>query len=386
MTADRTATWSYPTTVRFGAGRIAELPEAARAAGMARPLLVTDRGLAEAPMITAARASLAEAGLAPGLFAELSGDPGDAAVSAGVAALREGGHDGVIAMGGGAALDLGKAVAFMAGQTRPFADFEDKADWWTRANAEAIRPVIAVPTTAGTGSEVGRAAVLSDAASGRKLIVFHPRLLPVEAICDPALTAGLPRAMTVGTGFDAIAHCLEALVAPHWHPMSRGVALEGLRLALPALPRAAEAPEDLAARGDMMAAALMGAVAFQRGLGAVHALSHPIGARFHTHHGTTNAVLLPAVLRAVAPAAREALDQAAALCAIAGGAEGLIDQVVALRRALGVPETLADLGVPREGAEALIPDALLDPSCGGSPVPLTAEALSRILDAAYRPA
>ncbi len=382
---DRRGDWSFPTAVRFGAGRLAELAEAARAAGLARPLLVSDRGLAGSEIVARARGILSDAGLGDAVFAEVGQNPDETDLAAGLAAFREGGHDGVVAIGGGSALDLGKLVALMAGQTRPVWDFEDVGDRWTRADAAAIRPIVAVPTTAGTGSEVGRAGVLTDAAKGRKVIVFHPRMLPAQVICDPELTLGLPRGLTVGTGFDALAHNLEAWLSPHWQPLCAGIALEGLRLALAALPRVAARPDDLGARADMMAAAAMGAIAFQKGLGAIHALSHPIGARFGTHHGTTNAVVAPAVLDWLLPTQRRKLDEAAAHAGVAGGAEGLLARIGALRAELGVPDTLGDLGVPREAIPALIPGVLADPSCGGSPVALDAAAAAALLEAAFRP-
>ncbi|MEM6712742.1 MAG: iron-containing alcohol dehydrogenase, partial [Pseudomonadota bacterium] len=254
------ATWSYPTSIRFGVGRIAELGEACHAAGIAKPLLVTDRGLADAPITIRALDLLDKAKLERASFAGVDGDPDDDDLAEGIEAFRDGGHDGVVAFGGGSALDLGKLIAFMAGQTRPVWDFEDIGDWWTRANASAIAPIVAVPTTAGTGSEVGRAGVLTNKAAREKKIIFHPRILPSEVICDPELTVGLPPHLTAGTGMDALAHCVEAYCAPGFHPMSHGIALEGMRLVFDALPSAVKDGSDIAARADMMAAALMGAV------------------------------------------------------------------------------------------------------------------------------
>ena len=232
-----TGNWSYPTAIRFGAGRIAEIASACRDAGISRPLLVTDRGLATME-ITTRTLDLEEAGLGRAMFSEVDPNPTDANVEAGLAVYREGGFDGVIAFGGGSGLDLGKALAFMAGQTRPIWDFEDIGDWWTRADPAGIHPVIAVPTTAGTGSEVGRASVITNPASQEKKIIFHPKMLPVVVICDPELTVGMPPAITAGTGLDAFAHCVEAYSSPHYHPMSQGIALEGMRLVKDYLPRA----------------------------------------------------------------------------------------------------------------------------------------------------
>jgi alcohol dehydrogenase class IV len=367
------ATWSYPTHVRFGAGRIAELGDAARTAGMARPLLVTDRGLAGMSITARALDAMEGAGLGRAAFAGVDPNPTGANLDAGVAAYREGGHDGVVAFGGGSALDLGKTVAFMAGQTRPVWDFEDLGDNWTRADAAAIAPVIAVPTTAGTGSEVGRAGVITDEASHEKKIIFHPGMLPRAVIADPELTVGLPPALTAGTGLDAFAHCVEAYSSPHFHPMSHGIALEGMRLVIAFLPRAFRDGADLEARAQMMAAAMMGAVAFQKGLGAIHALSHPVGAVHGTHHGTTNAVCMPAVLDFNAPAIAERFDRAAGYLGVEGGFDGFRAFVRRFNDRLGVPERLSGLGVRAPDLDALTEAALRDPSVGGNPVEMTRE-------------
>jgi alcohol dehydrogenase class IV len=364
------ATWSYPTHIRFGAGRLAELAETCRTAGMARPLLVTDRGLAAMSITARALDMLEEAGLGRAVFAEVDPNPTGANLDAGVAAYRAGGHDGVVAFGGGSALDLGKTVAFMAGQTRPVWDFEDVGDWWTRADASAIAPVIAVPTTAGTGSEVGRAGVITNEATHEKKIIYHPGMLPAAVIADPELTVGLPPALTAGTGLDAFAHCVEAFSSPHYHPMSAGIALEGMRLVIEFLPRAYADGADIEARGHMMSAAAMGAVAFQKGLGAIHALSHPIGAVHGTHHGTTNAVCMPAVLEFNAPAVAERFDRAAGYLGIAGGFDGFRAFVAGFNARLGVPERLSGIGVADPDVDALTEAALRDPSVGGNPVPL----------------
>ena len=250
-----TANWSYPTTIRFGAGRIQELGAACAAAGMTRPLLITDRGLAALPVTETALSVMQAAGLGRALFAEVDPNPTEANLAAGIAAYNAGGHDGVIAFGGGSGLDLAKTVAFMCGQDRPVWDYEDIGDWWTRADASAIAPIIAVPTTAGTGSEVGRATVLTNSETHMKKIIFHPRMLPAQVICDPELTVGMPPAITAGTGMDAFAHCLEAYCSPHYHPMSQGIALEGMRLVNTYLPRAYDDGGDLEARAHMMSAA-----------------------------------------------------------------------------------------------------------------------------------
>ncbi|MEL6478786.1 MAG: iron-containing alcohol dehydrogenase [Pseudomonadota bacterium] len=374
-----TATWSYPTTIRFGAGRISELPAACAAAGMARPLLVTDRGLAGMEITSRTRSILAEAGLGDALFAEVDANPNGANLAAGVEAFRAGGHDGVVAFGGGSGLDLGKTIAFMAGQTRPVWDFEDIGDWWTRADADAIAPIVAVPTTAGTGSEVGRASVLTRSETQEKKIIFHPKMLPAQVIADPELTLGLPKAITAGTGLDAFAHCVEAYCSPHYHPMSHGMALEGMRLVQTYLPRAYADGSDLEARSQMMAAAAIGAVAFQKGLGAIHAISHPVGAIHHTHHGTTNAVCMPAVLRFNRPAIEPAMVRAAAYLGIEGGFDGFLEFVTGLNAAMGIPQRLGDLGVTNADIPRLAAAAMADPSAGGNPVPLTEATLRDLI-------
>src|SRR6056297_1059034 len=332
-----TANWSYPTAIRFGAGRIKELAEACKAAGIQRPLLVTDRGLAALPVTQTALDILEAAGLGRGLFAEVDPNPNEQNLAAGVEAFREGGHDGVIAFGGGSGLDLGKMVAFMAGQTRPVWDFEDIGDWWTRADADVIAPIVAVPTTAGTGSEVGRASVITNSQTHVKKIIFHPKVLPSVVICDPELTIGMPPAITAGTGLDAFAHCVEAYSSPHYHPMSQGIALEGMRLVKEYLPRAYADGADIEARAQMMSAAAMGATAFQKGLGAIHAMSHPIGAHFNTHHGTTNAVCMPTVLAFNAPAIADRFVAVAAYLGIDGGFDGFCSFVQGLNDSLGIP-------------------------------------------------
>lgn len=374
------ANWSYPTAIRFGAGRIAELPDACRAAGIARPLLVTDRGLASLPVTARALDILDAAGLGRAIFADVDPNPTDANLAAGIAAFRAGGHDGVVAFGGGSGLDLGKCIAFMAGQTRPVWDFEDVGDWWTRADAAAIRPSVAVPTTAGTGSEVGRAAVITDSASHTKKVIFHPRMLPSVTICDPELTISMPPAVTAGTGMDALAHCVEAWCSPSYHPMSAGIALEGMRLVKENLPRAHADGGDLEARAHMMSAAAMGAVAFQKGLGAVHALSHPVGAIYGTHHGTTNAVVMPAVLRFNRPAIEAQIARAAAYLDIAGGFDGFVAWIEALNAALGIPARLAALGVGRDRIAEMAAMAVVDPTAGGNPVPLTEAAAAELYE------
>jgi len=380
MTAP-TANWSYPTAVKFGPGRIAELAEHCRAAGIARPLLVTDRALASLPITAAALDVLDAAGLGRAMFSEVDPNPNEANMEAGIAAYRAGGHDGVVCFGGGSALDLGKMIALMVGQTIPVWDLEDVGDWWTRADAAKIAPIVAVPTTAGTGSEVGRAGVLTNSATHRKKIIFHPKLLPAVTICDPELTVGMPKFITAGTGMDALAHCLEAYCSPHYHPMSQGIALEGLRLVFENLPRAYADGTDIEARAHMMSAAAMGAVAFQKGLGAIHSLSHPVGAVYGTHHGTTNAVVMPMVLAFNRPAVEDRIARAAAYLGIAGGFDGFMDRIMELRAELSIPANLTAMGVEAARLDELTEMALEDPSCGGNPIPMTRENTRALFDA-----
>jgi len=366
-----TANWSYPTAIRFGAGRIAEIADACAVAGITKPLLITDRGLADMEITTRTLDLLDAGGLGRAIFADVDPNPNEKNAAAGVRAFREGGHDGVVAFGGGSGLDLGKLVAFLAGQTRPLWDFEDIGDWWTRADSDAIAPIVAVPTTAGTGSEVGRASVITNSETEEKKIIFHPKFLPAVVICDPELTVGMPKFITAGTGLDAFAHCVEAFSSPHYHPMSQGMALEGMRLVKDYLPRAFADGSDLEARAHMMSAAAMGATAFQKGLGAIHALSHPIGAIYHTHHGTTNAVCMPAVLQFNKSAISERFDMAAHYLGIAGGFDGFCAFVDDLNARMGIPRTLAGLGIENLDVDRVVKGALVDPSTGGNPVEMT---------------
>ncbi|WP_138935695.1 iron-containing alcohol dehydrogenase [Roseovarius arcticus] len=376
-----TGNWSYPTSVKFGAGRIKELPAACAQAGITRPLLVTDKGLANLPITAQVLDIMEGAGLGRGIFSEVDPNPNEKNLDAGVAAYKSGGHDGVIAFGGGSGLDLGKMVAFMAGQSRLVWDYEDVDDWWTRADADAIAPIIAVPTTAGTGSEVGRASVITNSATHVKKIIFHPKVMPEVVICDPELTTGMPKFITAGTGLDAFAHCVEAFSSPNYHPMSQGMALEGMRLVKDYLPRAYADGTDLEARAHMMSAAMMGATAFQKGLGAIHAMSHPVGAVFGTHHGTTNAVCMPAVLQLNAPEIRDRFRTAAAYLDIDGGFDGFCAFVQEFNDALGIPRKLSEMGVEAERIDDLVAEAIQDPSCGGNPVKLTKENLRALYEA-----
>jgi len=381
MTSPR-SNWNYPTAIRFGAGRIAELPDACRDAGMTRPLLVTDPFLATQAMTGRAIAILNEAGLPAGLFADIKPNPVETNVYRGLEALRSGGHDGVVAFGGGSALDAGKVVAFMAGQTRPMWDFEDIGDWYTRADPKGIAPIVAVPTTAGTGSEVGRAGVITQEATHTKKVIFHPLMMPKVTICDPELTVGMPPHITAGTGLDALAHCLEAYCAPSYHPMAEGIAVEGMRLVKEYLPRAYREGADIEARAQMMSAAAMGATAFQKGLGAIHALSHPVGALYDTHHGLTNAVFMPYVLIYNRSAIETKIERLAAYLGLTGRFDAFLEWVLGLRRDLGVPHTLEGLKIGPERFDEMSAMAPEDPTAGGNPVPITQDTARHLYEEA----
>ena len=360
------------------------LGEAAKGAGFKKPLIVTDPGLAKLPVIAKARESLEKAGIPSAVWAEVVPNPTESNMKAGIAVFQKGGHDSVIAIGGGSGLDQGKLVAFMTGQTRSVFDFEDIGDWWTRADASKIAPVIAIPTTAGTGSEVGRAAVVTNEATHEKKIIFHPKMLPVVTICDPELTVPLPAKLTAGTGMDALAHCLEAYCAPTYHPMGAGIAIEGIQLVKEYLAKAVKSPGDLDARGNMMSAAAMGAVAFQKGLGAIHSLSHPVGGFYNTHHGMTNGVYMPYVLAFNRKAIEEKIERLARALGIAGGFDGFQKWVLELRKEIGVPHTLKELGVPDTSkADQIAKMAIVDPTAGTNPLPLDEAGAKAIFLAAF---
>lgn len=375
-----TANWTYPTAIRLGAGRISELPEVCANAGIKKPLLVTDAGLVNLPITAQTVAIMKDGGLGDAVFSDVEPNPDDLQLEAGLKVYKAGGFDGVIAFGGGSALDLAKAIAFMSGQTRPVWDFEDIGDWWTRADPDGIAPVIAVPTTAGTGSEVGRASVLTNSETHVKKIIFHPKMLPVAVICDPELTVGMPPVVTAGTGLDAFIHSFEAFSSPFYHPMSQGIALEGMRLVKDNLMTAFKDGGNIEARTHMLSAAAMGATAFQKGLGAVHALSHPIGAVYGTPHGMTNAIALPAVVKFNRPAIEDRVKLLAAYLGIEGGFDGFYAWLTDFSRQLGVPEKMSALGVDRDQIDLLAKMAVEDPSAGGNPIPLTTEITKKLYE------
>ena len=373
--------WNYPTSIRFGLGRIKELSEVCSELGVSNPLLVTDKGLSDLPITLQTQEIMKYAGLGQAKFCEVDENPNEKNLEAGVKQYNTGNHDGVIAFGGGSGLDLGKMIAFMVGQSRPIWDFEDVDDWWTRADANKIAPIIAIPTTAGTGSEVGRASVITNSKTHTKKIIFHPKVLPSAVICDPELTVSMPKFITAGTGLDAFAHCVEAFSSPNSHPMSQGIALEGMRLVKDYLPRAYIDGNDLEARSNLMCAASMGATAFQKGLGAIHALSHPIGAVYNTHHGTTNAIFMPEVLKFNSPKIKNRFEHVAKYLSINNGFEGFCEFVQNLNDSLKIPKKLSQLGVINPNIDNLTKMALADPSCAGNPIKLTSENVSFLFKA-----
>lgn len=369
-----TGNWNYPTPIRFGAGRIKELAEACAELGMKKPLIVTDPDLVKLPPAKKAQAALGDCAI----FSQVKANPSEVEVQAGVEAYRSAGCDGVVALGGGSPLDAGKAIALMIGQDRPIFDFVDEGDNYKRVKAEAVAPIVAVPTTAGTGSEVGRASIITNSATKLKRIIFHPTMLPSRVIADPELTLGMPQRLTAATGMDALAHNLEAYCSPVFHPMSAGIALEGMKLIAESLEAAYTDGSNLEARSKMLAASLMGATAFQKGLGAIHSLSHPLGGKYDLHHGLLNAVLMPYVMEFNRKALAHKWDHIGQ----ALGDEPL-RWVLNIRRKLKIPNTLMEMGVPDEAVE-LASAATADPSAGTNPVPLDDASHRQLLEDALR--
>lgn len=372
--------WRIPTDILAGAGRIAELPGRVKAAGIARVLLVTDPGVAGLPFCAALLEGLRQAGIEAALFKDVHPDPQLADVLAGAAAYKAHGGEGIIAMGGGSGLDCGKSIGLAVSTSRPLWDFEISLP--TPALDSPIPPIFAVPTTAGTGSEVGRASVVIDIEKRRKFILLHAQMLPRLVILDPELTYGLPPFITAWTGMDALAHCLEAFYGPFYHPIADGIAIEGMRLVKENLLTAVNEPRNTAARMNMQAAASMGATAFQKALGAIHSLSHPIGARFHAHHGLTNAVLMPYVLAFNRPLIEDKIAYAAQALGIDGGFDGFQNWILELRKDLNIPHTIDALKVTPDALEDLAAEAVADPNTPDNPRPATQADMLRILQAA----
>lgn len=372
--------WNYPTSVRVGSGRASEIPAACSELGMKAPLLVTDPGLSSLPMVGEIVGQCEQFGLRCRVFSDVKPNPTGSNVIKGVAAFKDGDHDGVIALGGGSGLDAGKAIAFMAGQSRPIWDFEDVGDNWTRALEDTISPILGVPTTAGTGSEVGRASVILDERSETKKIIFHPRMLPQVVILDPLLTLGLPGPLTAATGMDALSHSLEAYCSPLYHPMAEGIAVEGIRLVKEHLPTAVRDGANVDSRTQMLVASTMGATAFQRGLGAMHALAHPLGALYDAHHGTLNAVLMPYVLQANRPAIEDRLSRLSRYLELSDATfESFLTWVSGLRSEIGIPHTLLELGISADQADRVAQMAVNDPSASTNPIPFDVDGYKKIL-------
>jgi alcohol dehydrogenase len=363
--------FNFPNPIRFGNGRVKELPSFCKTAGMKRPLFVTDKGLAGSQMVADILASLEKSGLGRAIFSDVVPNPTEENVLKGCKTYRAGGHDGVICFGGGSALDTGKMIALMHAQTISVFDLEDIGDWWTRADASKIAPNICIPTTAGTGSEVGRAGVITHPKTHEKKIIFHPDIMPKFAILDPELTVGLPPKLTAATGFDAFAHCLEAYCTPFYHPLAEGVALEGMRLVKENLVKAVKKGKDLDARGNMLVASSMGATAFQKGLGSIHALSHPFGGLYNAHHGTLNGIIMPYVLKANRKKIEKKIERVAAYLGIKGGFNGFMKFVLALRKECGIPHSLDKIGIDTKQLDQVAAMAHKDPTHEANPVAFT---------------
>jgi alcohol dehydrogenase class IV len=375
--------WSYPTQILFGNGRVKELSNLLKSNGLKRPLFVTDKGLMSQNITKVTLNHIVKNGFEYSLFSDVDPNPNELNLKDGLQVFREGNYDSVIAFGGGSALDLGKMIAFMCGQVREIWDFEDIGDWWKRAIVEKIVPIIAIPTTAGTGSEVGRASVITNSITHEKKIIYHPKVLPSAVILDPELTVGMPNNITSGTGMDALAHCVEAFCSPHYHPMGQGIALEGMRLVKENLLLAFNNPNNLTARAHMMSAAMMGATAFQKGLGAIHAISHPIGALYNTHHGTTNAVIMKDILDFNRNEIEVQIANAANYLGIDHGFDGFKNFVIELNQSLGIPKNLSEIGVSNPDIDRITDIAMRDPSVSGNPRIMTKENTKKLVETLF---
>ncbi|WP_445365103.1 iron-containing alcohol dehydrogenase [Microbulbifer sp. ANSA001] len=370
--------WNFPTNIWVGPGRIADLAKACAELNIQRPLVVTDPGLATMPLIERAYTPCRENSLELEVFSAIKGNPNSENIDQGVEILRSKNCDGVIAFGGGSAIDAGKAIALMARQSRPIWEFEDIGDNYKRVDPNGMVPVIAVPTTAGTGSEVGRVAVITDEAAQIKRLIFHPNILPDIVILDAELTLGLPPEITAATGMDALSHNLESYYSPMYHPMAEGIALQGMRLIKSYLPRAYMIGTELKARQQMLVASCMGATAFQRGLGAIHALAHPLGGLYDKHHGLLNAILMPYVLVANRPAIEVPMGQLALSLQLTGkdmfesGFDAVLNWVIGLRKQLGIPHTLEEIGIGSDDADKIGRLAAEDPSAASNPMSFNA--------------
>ena len=376
------ADWNYPTQIHVGPGRRVELADYCQSLKIQRPLIVTDRMLLGLPLVQEVLAALSAAGLAPGVFSEVNGNPTGSEVGAGCQAYRAGGHDGVLAIGGGSAMDVGKTIAVMAHQRCALFDLEDIGDQWQRADAAVIQPIIAVPTTAGTGSEVGRAALIKETETTRKVIIFHPQMLPKIVLLDADFTVGLPPHLTAATGMDALSHLLEAYCSPVFHPMAEGIARQGMVIVRDYLVRAVANGADLDARTQMQIASMMGATAFQKGLGAMHALAHPLGAYHNAHHGLLNAILMPYVLQANRSVIEAPLASLARHLEVGSTYEDFLAWVLALRDEVGIPHRLTEAISETVDVPAIARAAILDPSAATNPIQFKAMDYERVLRAA----
>ena len=368
--------WNYPTNVWFGVDRSKEIQEACDTLGIKNPLIVTDPGLLQTSIIDEINSGLSSN---TQIYSDVQGNPTGSNVTNGVKVFLEGNHDGVIAIGGGSGMDAGKGIAFLAHQSKSLWDFEDIGDWWTRADSSVIKPIIAIPTTAGTGSEVGRAAVFLNEENHKKKIIFHPKMLPQIAILDPSLTLNLPKSITAGTGMDALAHCIEAYSSPFYHPMAEGTALEGLRLVKENIQEVYHNGNNVEARSHMLVASMMGAAAFQKGLGAIHSITHPVNSLYKTHHGTTNGTVMPFVLNYNRSTIEEKFTRLANFLDIKNGFEGIVDWIIELKKDMEIPETLKDMGVNEGDEIKLAPLAQEDPSTGANPLEMTVERFQELI-------
>ena len=360
--------WNYPTSIWFGEKRINEIQKACESLNIKKPLIVTDPGILKTNIVEKINQSLNSKA---NIFSDVQSNPTGNNVEQGVLYFNANSNDGVIAVGGGSGMDVGKGIAFMAKQNRPLWDFEDIGDYWTRANSEVIKPIIAVPTTAGTGSETGRAGVYTNEKTHEKKIIFHPKMLPSVVILDPELTVALPKSLTAFTGMDALAHCLEAYCSNYFHPLSQGIALEGMYMIKQYLIKAYEDGTNLEARGNMLAASSMGSIAFQKGLGAIHSLSHPVGAMYNTHHGLTNAVFMPYVLKKNRKAIEEKIIALSKYLNLKETSfDGFMKWILDLREKLLIPHTLNELINDNSKFEQMSVMAKDDPSTGGNPIKL----------------
>ena len=373
--------WNYPTTMWVGENRIKDLGFACNKLNINKPLLVTDNGLAKSKIIEDAAALLKKENLAVEVFSNVVGNPTGSNVERGVEFYKINKCNGVIAFGGGSSLDVGKAIAFMSGQTLPIWEFEDVGDNWSKANSETIAPIIAVPTTAGTGSETGRASVILNEKTGEKKIIFHPKFLPSIVILDPVLTLELPPKITATTGMDALAHCLEAYCAPGFHPMADGIALEGMRLINKWLIKAVKNGKDLEARGNLLVAASMGSTAFQKGLGAIHSLSHPINSQFNVHHGLSNAIFMPYVLTFNKSLIEKRIVTICDYLNLDKNFDSFLNWILDLRKDLNIPHKLSDVvDESNIDIDKLSQMALDDPSTATNPKKMTIDDMKNLYE------